>query len=295
MIGCVVLLLGHSGTVQSATFSPDGRRIVTASSDHTARVWDAQTGHEIVCLKAHTDALSSAAFSPDGRRIVTSSGDKTARVWDVSRTEAIVRDRAIVLTAALACGVGWRTESERDDLLMQGAEDDLYAEAVRQLGRIPEDPEITELAAALRAPLHPNCYLSPAQFAEKFGIDWHADRSVVATRQEEVDQRPEQTRKGRAEISGESGPQDLREAASSSSPLPASPPVILEVSTDPYAPVADAERLPLEAGALARILVRDQVGNLAVKYDTAKSKRSARERISLTRGVGSCARPQLLR
>ena len=99
---------------------------------------------------------------------MTASYDWTARVWDVSRTKAIVRERAIVLAAALARGVGRRTDNEQTDFLMQDAEDDLYAEALKQLGRTSDDPEIAEVVAALAAPLHPNCYLSPTQFAEKF-------------------------------------------------------------------------------------------------------------------------------
>ena len=73
----------------------------------------------------------SAAFSPDGRRIVTASDDNTARIWDVSRSATMAAAAALVLTAALAHGVGWRTEAERTDLLMQDAPDDLYAEALK--------------------------------------------------------------------------------------------------------------------------------------------------------------------
>ena len=59
--------------VQSAAFSPDGSRIVTASWDKTARIWDAATGKEIAVLRGHEGAVCSAAFSPDGSRIVTAS------------------------------------------------------------------------------------------------------------------------------------------------------------------------------------------------------------------------------
>ena len=68
---------------RSAAFSPDGKRIVTASADKTARLWDAETGKPIgEPLRGHADTVSSAAFSPDGKRIVTASDDKTARLWD---------------------------------------------------------------------------------------------------------------------------------------------------------------------------------------------------------------------
>ena len=76
----------------SAAFSPDGKRIVTASEDKTARLWDAETGKQIgEPLKGHTDSVLSAAFSPDGKRIVTASDDKTARLWDADDQQGIGR------------------------------------------------------------------------------------------------------------------------------------------------------------------------------------------------------------
>jgi WD40 repeat protein len=75
------VLEGHTGEVNSASFSPDGTRIVTTSGDHTARVWDAQTGAWLQTLTGHAGSVWSASFSPDGTRIVTASSDRTARVW----------------------------------------------------------------------------------------------------------------------------------------------------------------------------------------------------------------------
>ena len=76
------VLSGHGGHVISAAYSPDGTRIVTASADKTARIWDARTGRELTVLSGHGDRVESAAYSPDGSRIVTASDDKTARIWD---------------------------------------------------------------------------------------------------------------------------------------------------------------------------------------------------------------------
>ena len=75
-------LKGHTGTVKGVALTPDGARIVTGSTDNTARVWDASTGAELLQLKGHTGAVWSVALTPDGARIVTGSDDKTARVWD---------------------------------------------------------------------------------------------------------------------------------------------------------------------------------------------------------------------
>jgi WD40 repeat protein len=76
-------LEGHAGLLYSAAFSPDGKRIVTASGDDTAR-WDAETGKPIGApLEGHAGSVLSAAFNPNGKRIVTGSEDKTARLWDI--------------------------------------------------------------------------------------------------------------------------------------------------------------------------------------------------------------------
>jgi eukaryotic-like serine/threonine-protein kinase len=78
----LAVLSGHAGFVIAAAYSPDGTRVVTASYDKTARIWDARTGAELVALVGHGDQVRSAAYSPDGTRIVTASIDNTARVWD---------------------------------------------------------------------------------------------------------------------------------------------------------------------------------------------------------------------
>jgi WD40 repeat protein len=75
--------------VWAASFSPDGARIVTASSDHTARIWDAQTGQPIGEPLHHNDQVRAASFSPDGTRIVTASVDHTARIWDAQTGQPI--------------------------------------------------------------------------------------------------------------------------------------------------------------------------------------------------------------
>jgi hypothetical protein len=63
-------------------FSPDGDRVVTASADKNARLWDAASGQEQTVLRGHGGPVRSAAFSPDGARVVTVSYDRTARFWD---------------------------------------------------------------------------------------------------------------------------------------------------------------------------------------------------------------------
>ena len=66
----------------SAAWGPDGQRIVTGSIDHTAKVWEADTGLELITLAGHESWVMSAAWGPDGQRIVTGSIDHTAKVWE---------------------------------------------------------------------------------------------------------------------------------------------------------------------------------------------------------------------
>jgi WD40 repeat protein len=77
-------LQGHFMPVFNLAYSPDGRRLATASWDNTAKLWDTDTGREILTFRGHTDAVRGIAFSRDGRSLATASYDRTVRVWSAA-------------------------------------------------------------------------------------------------------------------------------------------------------------------------------------------------------------------
>lgn len=77
----LVTLAGHTASVGSVAFSPDGKRALTGSQDNLAKIWDAVTGKEILTLKAHAQEVTAVSFSADGRYVLTASRDGTAILW----------------------------------------------------------------------------------------------------------------------------------------------------------------------------------------------------------------------
>jgi len=77
-------LQGHYMPLEGLAYSPDGRRLATASWDNTAKLWDTDSGREILTFRGHTDVVRGIAFSPDGRFLATGSYDLTVRVWDAT-------------------------------------------------------------------------------------------------------------------------------------------------------------------------------------------------------------------
>ncbi len=82
-------LEGHTDTVHSVAFSPDGDHLLSASWDTTIREWDIASGAGRIAFDGHTDRIFSVVYSPDGTQALSASRDKTARLWDVATGEEI--------------------------------------------------------------------------------------------------------------------------------------------------------------------------------------------------------------
>ncbi|KAG8846507.1 hypothetical protein FRB91_000721 [Serendipita sp. 411] len=81
-------LEGHENSVWSVSFSADGSKLVSGSSDHTIRIWDLESESPMVkTLRGHTGSVLCVAFSSDSQMVVSGSHDKTVRVWGVETGE----------------------------------------------------------------------------------------------------------------------------------------------------------------------------------------------------------------
>jgi WD40 repeat protein len=80
---------GHPNAVSAVTFSPDGRRLVSAGEDPWIRLWEPVTGQEVLRLDSrHLDCVNDVAFSPDGTRLASASCDGTVVLWNGATPDA---------------------------------------------------------------------------------------------------------------------------------------------------------------------------------------------------------------
>ena len=89
--------------------------MLTASSDRTARIWDAETGRQLIVLEGHEAYPGFAAFSPDGRTVVTAFLEPGARIWDAETGEqtAMLEGEGYGIFGAGARGASFSPDGRR--------------------------------------------------------------------------------------------------------------------------------------------------------------------------------------
>ncbi len=107
----VLELAGHTDLVYSVAWSPNGRRLLTAGEDQTARIWDAADGRLLQTLRGgHTQAVTAAVFSPDGVRAATSAQDGVTVVWDATTGQKLLQ---MTVDAKRVWDVTWSPDGKR--------------------------------------------------------------------------------------------------------------------------------------------------------------------------------------
>ena len=80
---------GHTDSVNSVAFSPDGRILASGGFDKVIKLWDVKTGTLLKTLKGHGDFVLSVTFSPDGKTLASSSYDKSIKLWEVESGQVL--------------------------------------------------------------------------------------------------------------------------------------------------------------------------------------------------------------
>jgi WD40 repeat protein len=81
----------HTSQIDTVTFSPDGRSLVSASNDRTVVIWNVQDGSSNTLNDDSSRNIVTVTFSPDGRYIAVGGFDKTVRIWDVRTHKLVAR------------------------------------------------------------------------------------------------------------------------------------------------------------------------------------------------------------
>ena len=161
-----VSLKGHSGAVMMATFAAEDGRVATASSDQTAKLWDAVTGAELQTFSQHTGPLYCLAVSADGRTLVTGAQDNTVRVWDLPLSHPI---RRVTAPGAAVMDFAFSPDGT---LLLAGSAD----HSVRLI-----DLATHATAAASPAPVLPTALLRVGHTSDVLATAYRNDGTSFAT------------------------------------------------------------------------------------------------------------------
>ncbi|MFM6251132.1 MAG: WD40 repeat domain-containing protein, partial [Dolichospermum sp.] len=84
--------------------TPDGKTVISGSSDNTIKTWDLGTGEKKLTFKGHSGWVNAIAVTPDGKTVISGSSDRTIKIWDLKTGEetATFTGESLILSCAIA-------------------------------------------------------------------------------------------------------------------------------------------------------------------------------------------------
>ncbi|MBN3939275.1 MAG: hypothetical protein HWQ40_04810, partial [Nostoc sp. NMS9] len=83
----LLTLSGHSHRVRAVALTPDGKKVISASSDKTLKLWNLETGEDERTFKGHRHRVTAVALTPDGKKVISASDDNTLKLWNLETGE----------------------------------------------------------------------------------------------------------------------------------------------------------------------------------------------------------------
>jgi WD40 repeat protein len=146
----VTTLVGHEGGVLCLAFSPDGKQLVTGSSDWSVKLWDLSTRKELRTITKHRPSPRHVQFSGDGTKLLTAGGDGRVIVWDTNTFEPYVRFPVGAFAAASLSSDGRVLAIDERGGIGLSEIDSTRPDVVIETGRRGVDSGVSSLAFASR-------------------------------------------------------------------------------------------------------------------------------------------------
>ncbi len=195
--GVAGVVIQETDVIRWIAPSPDGKRLVIASEDRAARIWNADGTGEPLVLRGHEARLKSAVFSPDGGRVLTASEDRTARIWNADGTgePLVLRGHEDRLYGAAFSPDGQRVVSASNDktvrvwsadgtgepIVLRGHEDRVYSAAFSPDGRRVASASSDKTVRVWNADGTGEPLVLRGHTAEIFGVAFSPDGERVAS------------------------------------------------------------------------------------------------------------------